>query len=384
MEVEDKMAPAIHIELNILFFLILVRIARQSAKNENQQMRRVLFRYTAYGIMSALMLDTVWMLVDGNNFPGGIAVNQIVNALFLASGIIIGCLWYLYVLETLGYRITRKLTLGIMSPAIVFTTLNLLSIKTGWIFYISEENVYIRGPLFWLQTTAALAVLLSSLVHCLIRLLNGRKTVPRKLVLELIGFYIIPVVGTLVSMPITGMPGTWTCSAVSIILMYIDSQDREIVRDTLTGLNNRKMLPAVFDEYTRQETSGSALYLYMMDLDDFKSINDTFGHPAGDEALKAASRMFALAADGKRAMVARVGGDEFLVLTMLGGSEAAAEFKSEVLARMKQYNEEHRLPYLLNVSVGYCAYEHGESLEDFMARADEALYREKRTKKVGR
>lgn len=384
MEVGGKMATAIHIELNILFFLILVRIVYQSAKNENQQMRRVLFRYTAYGIMSSLVLDTLWKLLDGKRFPLDVAVNQIVNALFLASGIVIGCVWYLYVLETLGYRITRKLTLGIMSPAIVFTTLNLISIKTGWIFYISEENVYMRGPLFWLQTLAALSVLLSSLVHCLIRLFNGRKTVPRRVVLDLIGFYIIPVVGTLASMPITGMPGTWTCAAVSIILMYIDSQDREIVRDTLTGLNNRKMLPSVFEEYTRQVAPGSVLYLYMMDLDDFKSINDTYGHLAGDEALKAASRLFAQAADGKRAMVARVGGDEFLILAMLPGNEAAAEFKDALRARMEQYNEEHSLPYLLNISVGCCAYERGESLEAFMARADEALYREKRVKKVGR
>ena len=384
MEVGGKMATAIHIELNILFFLILVRIVYQSAKNENQQMRRVLFRYTAYGIMSSLVLDTLWKLLDGKRFPLDVAVNQIVNALFLASGIVIGCVWYLYVLETLGYRITRKLILGIMSPAILFTALNLISIKTGWIFYVTKDNVYVRGPLFWLQTLAALSVLLSSLVHCLIRLLNGKKTVPRRVVLDLIGFYIIPVVGTLLSMPITGMPGAWTCAAVSIILMYIDSQDREIVRDTLTGLNNRKMLPSVFEEYTRQTAPGSVLYLYMMDLDDFKSINDTYGHLAGDEALKAASRLFAQAADGKRAMVARVGGDEFLILAMLPGNEAAAEFKDALRARMEQYNEEHSLPYLLNISVGCCAYERGESLEAFMARADEALYREKRVKKVRR
>ena len=128
------MGNPVHIELNVLFFLILVMIARQSAKNENQQMRRVLFRYTAYGIMSSLLMDTLWILIDGQRFPGDVALNQIVNALFLASGIVIGCLWYLYVLETLGYRITRKMGLLVMSPGIVFTALNLLSIKTGWIF----------------------------------------------------------------------------------------------------------------------------------------------------------------------------------------------------------------------------------------------------------
>ena len=378
------MSVAIHIELNVLFLLILVRIAYQSLKNENQQMRRVLFRYTAYGIMSSLVLDIIWKLVDGVAFPGGVAVNLIVNALFLSAGLVIGCVWYLYVLETLGYRITQGLTLAVMSPGILFTALNLISMKTGWIFYVTEENVYVRGPLFWLQTVAALAVLLVSLFHCLIRLLNGNKTVPRRVVLKLIGFYIVPVVGTLVSMPITGMPGTWTCAAVSIVLMYIDAQDREIVRDTLTGLNNRKMLPSVFEDYTRQAAPGSRLYLYMMDLDDFKSINDTCGHLAGDEALTAAARLFAQAVDGMRAMVARVGGDEFLIMALLSGEKEAAAFRDGLQARMKRFNGEQHLPYQLNASVGYCAYERGESLEAFIDRADEKLYEEKERRKAER
>ncbi len=375
------MGNAIHIELNMLFFVILVRIVYQSAKNENQQMSRVLFRYTAYGIMSSLFMDALWILIDGRQFPGAVALNQLVNALFLASGIVIGCLWYLYVLETLGYRITWKMGLLVMTPGIVFTLLNLLSIKTGWIFYVTEENVYVRGPLFGLQTVAALAVLFSSLIHCLIRLINGRKTVPRRVVWEMVGFYVIPVVGTLVSMPITGMPGTWTCAAVSIILMYIESQDREIVRDTLTGLNNRKMLPAAFEDYARQTGPDSVLYLFMIDLDDFKAINDTYGHLAGDEALQAAARLFAKSVDGKRAMVARVGGDEFVILVLLPGEKEAMEFKRALQESMERYNAEHTLPYRLCVSVGYRSYARGETLDNFLNRADEMLYEEKRRKK---
>ena len=378
------MATAIHIELNALFFLILIRIASQSAKNENQQMQRVLFRYTVYGIMVNLALDILWRLVDGRMFPGAVAANLVINALYLSSGLVIGCVWYLYVLETLGYEITRRVAWGVMSPALAFTALNLISMKTGWIFYISDQNLYIRGPLFWLQTAAALAILLISLAHCVARLLSGSQTVPRRTVLKLISFYIIPVIGTLAALPFTGMPGTWTCASVSIILMYLEAQDQEIVRDNLTGLNNRKMLPAVFEDYARQTPSGQTLYLYMMDLDDFKGINDTFGHLSGDEALTASARLLARSVDGKRAMVARVGGDEFLIMILLPGEDDAAAFKQTLNDRMARYNEEHSLPYRLSISVGYTAYQQGESLEAFMNRADEKLYQEKKQKKSGR
>ena len=56
---------AIHIELDVLFFIILFCIAYQSAKNVNQQMRRVLLRYTVYGIMANLLLDILWLALDG-------------------------------------------------------------------------------------------------------------------------------------------------------------------------------------------------------------------------------------------------------------------------------------------------------------------------------
>ena len=83
-------------------------------------------------------------------------------------------------------------------------------------------------------------------------------------------------------------------------------------------------------------------------------------------------------------MVARVGGDEFVILTMLSGEDGAMGFKRALQESMERYNAEHTLPYRLSTSVGYRAYIRGQNLEDFMARADEALYEEKRRKRAGR
>ena len=351
---------AIHIELDILFFIILLCIAYQSAKNVNQQMNRVLFRYTVYGIMANLLLDILWLALDGQTFPGAAFLNRLANALFLASGIVIGCLWYLYVLETLGYKLTRRLIALVMAPGAVFTVLNLVSIHTGWIFTLDENNYYIRGPLFWLQMAMAVAVLLIPLFHCILRLIDRRAGCPRREVVKLLLFYIVPVVGTLASMPFSGMPGAWSCASVSVILMYIDSQDQEIVRDSLPGLNNRKTIPAVFEDYTRQ-SGGGRLYLIMMDLNDFKGINDTYGHPVGDQALAAAAKLFLQAVEDRKAMVARVGGDEFLILTFFADDAEALAFKTDIEHRFEAYNHARRLPAQLSVSIGLCAWAPGES-----------------------
>ena len=208
--------------------------------------------------------------------------------------------------------------------------------------------------------------------------------VPRTVVVKLICFYIIPVVGTLVSMPFSGMPGAWTCASVSIILMYIDSQDEEVVRDSLTGLNSRKAVPAVFEEYRRQSGSGSQLYLLMLDLNDFKKINDTFGHPTGDQALRSAARLFSQAVDGRHAMVARVGGDEFLILAFFSGDGEAEAFRADLDRRFLDYNLEKSLPVPLAVSVGYCACTPELTLQACMGRADAMLYEEKQRLHAGR
>ncbi|MBQ3303389.1 MAG: hypothetical protein IJH03_02470, partial [Clostridia bacterium] len=233
------MITAIQIELDLLCLVMLYAIAHQSLANVNQQMNRLLFRTLVYGVMIQLALDVLWLLVEGHRFPGAITANRIINALYLAGGVILCCIWYLYVLETLGYTITRRLQTVVMLPGLFFLVLNVVSIWTGWVFTVSPENVYAHGPLFWLQTIGAYGMLAIPLVHLVVRLIRRVTPPPRNVVLNLLSFYFIPIIGAIVSLFYTGMPGSWTCAAISLVLLYINDQDREIIRDGLTGLNNR-------------------------------------------------------------------------------------------------------------------------------------------------
>ena len=378
------MATAIHIELNVICLIILLAIALQSEQNVNQQMKRILFRNVVYGIILILLLDTLWMCIDGKLFPGCYALNALVNALYLGLGVVMGCLWYLYVLEELNYRLTRKRMAAVLLPGAVFMVLNLLSIWTGWFFTINEQNVYMRGPLFFLQDIGAIGMLLISLVHIIGCVITGRKGVSRTSMRKLLSFYIIPVIGTLLAMPYTGMPGTWSCAAVSIVLIYLDNQERTILTDDLTGLNNRKNLEPVFEEYSKQHSEQKQLYLYMMDLDDFKQINDRYGHSIGDQALVQAAGIIRRETGGIQAVVMRYGGDEFLVMGFFPDDAQAFAYKEKVQKAFQAWNEVQKKPYILRVSIGYSRYESGQTLHQFISSADEMLYRDKRNRKAGR
>ena len=96
-----KMAAVIHIEINLMCLFILFLIAHQSRRNVNQQMKNVLFRNVVYGLIFVLILDTLWIAIDGRMFPGAIQLNLVLNGVFLGLGVLMGCMWYLYVLDTL-------------------------------------------------------------------------------------------------------------------------------------------------------------------------------------------------------------------------------------------------------------------------------------------
>ena len=291
-----------------------------------------------------------------------------------------GGVWYLYVLESLGYKLTKKLLTLVLMPGFIFVVLNLLSMKTGWIFYISGDNHYMRGPLFFLQTIIALLNLFISMIHLLIFYFLPQTKIPKENIRKLLSFYIVPFFGSIAALPFAGMPGTWTCAATSVILMYMDQQENAISRDSLTGLNNRKTLDSTFTSYTHQISEVRNLYLYIMDLDNFKGINDTYGHPVGDQALKEASHLITQSLNSQQGLVVRYGGDEFVVLTFFYGYPNAVSYKKQVKKDFEQWNRDHDNPYILSISIGFSRYLEGQDLKDLLKKADEALYLDKKDK----
>jgi diguanylate cyclase (GGDEF)-like protein len=144
-------------------------------------------------------------------------------------------------------------------------------------------------------------------------------------------------------------------------------------RDPLTGLTNRRWLDEVLRlESERAKRYGAPLSLVMIDLDHFKDVNDTFGHAAGDQVLKATAAALESAAR-MTDVVGRYGGDEFVVLlpnTELDHAGMLAERMRTALCMMPVTFRADAV----TASFGVAAWADGDTTESFIARADEALY----------
>lgn len=156
----------------------------------------------------------------------------------------------------------------------------------------------------------------------------------------------------------------------------------EVSTDQLTQIGNRRGLAQAFEaERARLERSGNALSVGLLDIDNFKRLNDELGHGAGDEALKS------LAAIVSRTLrptdhVARYGGEEFVVLL----PETPVAEAQQILTRLQRsltgglFMHEQKQVFV-TFSAGVTDYRPGESIETALERADQALYVAKRSGK---
>lgn len=141
-------------------------------------------------------------------------------------------------------------------------------------------------------------------------------------------------------------------------------------RDSLTGLINFNTLQSFYTDLDKQGT-----WLFVIDMDDFKAINDTHGHLAGNRVLQRLSRLLA-ATVRAHDLVCRMGGDEFVLLCGgLGSEQNAQDLMARILARAARIAGEE--PAWTGLSIGATPVHSDDCLESAFRRADKALYQAK-------
>ncbi|MEF2966830.1 sensor domain-containing diguanylate cyclase [Paenibacillus sp. M1] len=146
--------------------------------------------------------------------------------------------------------------------------------------------------------------------------------------------------------------------------------------DELTGLPNRALFNMRFDQYIHEGTA--CLTIMFIDLDNFKEVNDAFGHSAGDLLLKEiAGRLSRHIRDTD--MVCRLGGDEFLLLLSHSDVTHASKVAERIISSLSEPFYYQGYPLIATPSIGVCVHNGGPcDLDELIREADEAMYEAKR------
>lgn len=369
--------------INIYSIMLLIIVCCHAIKlTEKDFLQDKLYMMMLYITIVMLIVD-VLSRFDGKPATFYPLINSLGNFLIFLMSPILPSLWLLYVhFQVYRYeRKTRQLFYPLYGINAFNAVLLILSQFYGWLYYIDSNNIYHRGPLFLLPAFITVALMLSAFVITVI----NRKRLKKKHFLSLVFFAIPPFVCIILQITFYGMSLMLNSVVLSLLVVFLNIQNRSMYIDYLTGVNNRKKLDSYLKKKVITSTENKSFSAIMIDLNNFKSINDTFGHNVGDDALETAAQLLKSCLR-ENDFIARYGGDEFCVVLDVSNSNDLKAMVGRINNCIEKYNESSSKSYKLGFSMGYAVYDCHSRMkaEDFLKQVDVLMYEDKNKHKEGK
>jgi diguanylate cyclase (GGDEF)-like protein len=370
----------LRLEINLIAILVLLVILVSSFRRtkENEFTGSVLFYHILFSILFILLMDSLAWLLDGT--PGTIARIglYISDTLYYSIQFLPFATYLLYVdryTHTDSQHLHSAYFYILVGLSVTFALMALSTPWTKFFFSIDNSNHYVRGPFFYVLTLANFIVGM----YPMVLLIRRRESVSRRSFYILILYPIIPLVGGILQYSAYGNNMLWPSMSVSLLLIFINVQNRRIELDFLTGTFNRFSLGEYQSYLEKRAANGSPFSGIMLDLDGFKEINDRFGHSIGDDALVEASKILQKSVNREN-FVARYGGDEFLIILDTSDRQELDEAVARIQEKFIESNSRQHRPYTLSVSIGSGVFDlkTDGNFDTFIHRLDLLMYKNKR------
>lgn len=355
--------------LMMSFLLICRRKNRESLHVEDR-----IYDGIVWMNMMGALAETIAFLVDGKSFVGSRQINYASNSLCFIGTVSMGLLWSIYV-ELRIYRNYKRIsqkTAVMVLPWVVEVIMVLCNLSgTGIMFKITGENVYQRtgGALVgYITLTIYLGYSIYLVYH-------SRKQGVNLIYFPVLYFVALCFTGILLQLLFYGITASWLMATITLVFVQMQSYAQNLYMDELSGLYNRRYLNAMLTK--RKITDQKALYGIMMDVNDFKYINDNYGHSMGDKAISTMGNILCRSIPDA-GMAIRYAGDEFIVLLPGVDKECVAATMQEIDHNLSKFNEAGTEVFRLSVSMGYAEFGPEDDVEAFLKHMDEKMYEEKR------
>jgi diguanylate cyclase (GGDEF)-like protein len=374
-----------YLQLDLYPVLMLLILYANSKMHLPYMKEGRLLRLVMLLLIATLVVDAFnWQLI-GKDFHAAKDLLVWDNVIYFLLTGISAFTWFYYThIKLYGYSaLSGRIWLLLCVPLAALCIVSILTPWTRWLFYVDADAIYYRGNLFSGQVVVSFGYLLAAAVMALLRRKKESLRENRRECLYLASFVIFPIVGGVFQLLVYGFSLVWQFAALSILIVYINLRNRQITLDPLTGLNNRGQ----FDKYLHDRCSRAEKqhepFLLLIDIDDFKSINDVFGHLTGDEALVQLANILKRTFNKSNAFLARYGGDEFAVVIPYEGDMRCEDLLEGITAEMLRDIGRLEVSYHLSLSIGCARYdiESMNSAEQLIAAADKHMYIQKKAHK---
>ncbi len=368
------------IQMNICMVILLSSIAIHACfKLDKKEKIHRIFLVLIFLTELILLLEIMSVVLNSSDYISFIIAHKLVDTLGFTLAPLVAMTATLYVYKrTNRYKKINNNKLRWLSiPFLVNSILSLGSLHFNWIFSITTENSYTRGPLFLISPMVSFFYYIINLLI----LYNARKKLSREELLILSLFTMFPSFLSIFQLYYSIYLTIWNSVALAVVVNYVLILHNQTKVDPLTGLGNR----IAYDDHLAilNRKNEIVLTAVNLDLDNFKRINDVFGHHEGDKVLKLFARQLEEVFDGKGVCL-RLGGDEFIVLLHENQREIIEQYIKTLENNINAYNESNDMPYRIQYSYGMAIFDNAyHEVYELIQHSDKLMYEEKK-KKNGR
>ena len=356
----------------VLMMIFLLRYRYKHGKNPHADSR--IYSLMAFITLLGAIAETGGFLVDGYTMACGRFLNYLFNSLSFLGTSSIGLLWCFYVDLHVNKNYKRTFRIGkflaipwLLEVAAIIAN----AAGVGILFTISDDNVYSRAT--WVGIGYLTLIFYFA---CSMYIVNRAERQVLHLNFFPIQYFLLPCLAGVITQFIWyGITTSWISVAIALTFVQMQSDSENLLMDALSGLYNRRYLNGILQK--KDIIQGRSLFGIMFDVNDFKSINDNFGHAKGDQAIRVIGDiLFKSMPDG--GMPIRYAGDEFVVLLSNVSQEKVNATIAEINANIAAFNASSAEPFKLSIAIGQARLGLDENVEEFLSNMDAAMYEEKR------
>lgn len=240
----------------------------------------------------------------------------------------------------------------------------ILNLFTPIAYTVNEQNIYERKPFSYIYYIVIMFYLITAfVVNHQYEKRNGARSFFR------IPVFILPIIaGIGLQYLFYGLSLAWLSCAIGLTGLFMMQQNELAYVDSLVNTYNRQYMNHIISSWTSRDYSFAGI---MFDIDDFKSINDTYGHTEGDRALSEVADVL-LRARTDNEMVFRFAGDEFIVLKLAKSIDEMTPYLENYHVILDEINREDR-QYKIELSYGKGFFVNSD-LDTFMKEMDGKMY----------
>ncbi|GEP64152.1 GGDEF domain-containing protein [Clostridium beijerinckii] len=368
------------VQVNIVLFILLLILFGHTYFNMNRKnITNRLFMWIMGLTAFAIMLEILSVILNNPNLKQFMVMQKIVNVLGFSVTPIIPFLGYIFSKEWVNRYQKDKIKLNkiLLLPLLINGIMAFVSYSVNLLFYVTSENTYERGPLFFILPCVSYFYFGYNLYF----IYKQRKRFSWWELRIFNLFYIAAGVFTGIQIVYSSYLTIWNGTAMMIVIIYIFILNDQVHRDRLTGLENYSSYERYIENISFKKIN--KLFIINIDIDDFKSVNDKFGHNEGDEALKMFANLLIESFSLRRKKLIRVGGDEFLILLEVERKEIVDNYIQNLNKNIEAYNKTKEKPYELKFSYGVaCCSNAKEDIHDILKCADKLMYEQKKSRKM--